>query len=113
MADAEQLWLTASMDTNVLHAKILAHAAIDPDVGGVLDEIVSGAGTSLALEDATSFLVDGETLTFFDLQSRVMRRRKLMIAYNCASNGGTWQLNPQDKNKPLLWRAGDRIVVLT
>ncbi|CAI7771888.1 unnamed protein product [Closterium sp. NIES-53] len=84
-----------------------------PDVGGVLDEIVSGAGSSLSLEDATSFLVDGEALSFFDLQSRVLRRRKLMIAYNCANNGGKWQLNPQDKNKPVLWRAGDRLVVLS
>ncbi|CAI5477270.1 unnamed protein product [Closterium sp. Yama58-4] len=86
---------------------------MDPDVGGVLDEIVSGAGSSLSLEDATSFLVDGEALSFFDLQSRVLRRRKLMIAYNCANNGGSWQLNPQDKNKPLVWRAGDRLVVLS
>ncbi|CAI5480385.1 unnamed protein product [Closterium sp. Yama58-4] len=76
--------------------------AMDPDVGGVLDEIVSGSGSSLSLEDATSFLVDGEALSFFDLQSRVLRRRKLMIAYNCANNGGKWQLNPQDKNKPLV-----------
>ncbi|GJP67992.1 hypothetical protein CLOP_g24748 [Closterium sp. NIES-67] len=111
--EVQQKWLNASVDTNVVHARILAHTAMDPDVGGVLDEIVSGSGSSLSLEDATSFLVDGEALSFFDLQSRVLRRRKLMIAYNCANNGGKWQLNPQDKNTPLMWRTGDRLVVLS
>ncbi|CAI5510243.1 unnamed protein product [Closterium sp. Naga37s-1] len=91
MEEVRERRLTDSLDTIVVHARILAQTAMDPDVGGVLDEIVSGSGSSLSnvggvldeivsgsgsslsLEDATSFLVDGEALSFFDLQVDFIR----------------------------------------
>eukprot|EP00245_Coleochaete_scutata_P013627 TRINITY_DN5608_c0_g2_i1.p1 TRINITY_DN5608_c0_g2~~TRINITY_DN5608_c0_g2_i1.p1 ORF type:complete len:392 (+),score=71.72 TRINITY_DN5608_c0_g2_i1:131-1177(+) len=109
----QSVWLDDSVRPQRLQAMVLAQFAEDPDVGGVLQQIVSTQGSHLEVQEIGRFVDQGEKISFWELQARALKNRQLVIAQKCAAEGGLWVLNPSDKGKQLEWSSDDKIAVLT
>lgn len=117
--------------TTELVSRTLALVAEDARMDDVLLELFSANGCNLCIMPAATYVRPGETLSFWQLSRRARARQHILIGIRCTAaashnrgdehgHNNTWSgpskprhvLNPPDKQTPLLWQAGDSVVVL-
>ena len=119
--------------TTELVSRTLALVAEDPRIDDVLTELFSANGCNMCIMPASTYVRPGETLSFWQLSRRARARQHVVLGIRCAAaaasshnaveesgHGSTWGghtkprhvLNPPNKAAPLLWQAGDSVVVL-
>jgi len=104
------------MVSNLLVSQALGQMSQEKDVHPLLNSLFCPDGMEMHIKAANRFAHEGEELTFWEITNRARRRLEIAMGYermDPTEGIPKIVLNPPDKEEKLVWRTGDRIVVLS
>ena len=90
--------------------QVLAMVTMTRAVKGVMEELLSEEGQSFFVHPATRYIRSGEHASFFEVASRALMNREILVGYRPVSNGITI-VNPKAKDVARVWQPYDLIIV--
>ena len=103
------------MVSNLLVSQGLGQMSQEIDVHPLLEDLFSPEGMEMHIKPVGRYAHEGEHLSFWEIINRARRHCEIAMGYERKGPEGDYviSLNPVKKEEKIVWRLGDRIVVLS
>jgi len=110
------------MVSNRMISEGLAQMSQEINISPLIDELFCPDGNEMHIKDISLFVEPGQQRSFWEVLARGRTRLEIVIGFYSANFGNQLIINPTgpsggdnfpDKDTPILWQNGDRVVVIS